>query len=86
MTPPLTGTNDWTRVETTFDSLDHHEISVNCLFGGWGHSRGTAWYENVRVEKIGHNEPAGMPIVRTVAGHYARGGPVETVAGTADGC
>ncbi len=81
VTSPLTGTHDWTRVETTFDSGDHQQISVNCLFGGWGHARGTAWYEDVRVERVGHNEPAGMPIARTVAGHYARGGPVDSVAG-----
>ncbi len=79
VTPALTGTNDWKRVEILFDSGDHRELSVNCLLGGWGHSQGSAAYEDVRVEKVGRDEAGGLAVARIVAGHFARGAPTESV-------
>lgn len=79
VTPALTGTNDWKRVEITFNSGDHRELSINCLLGGWGHSQGTAWYDDVRVEKVGADEAGGLAVARIVAGHYGRGAPVDSV-------
>jgi hypothetical protein len=36
VTPAVTGTHDWTRVEVEFDSGDHAQLTLNCLLGGWG--------------------------------------------------
>jgi alpha-L-arabinofuranosidase len=52
-TPAVTGTQDWTRVETVFEVHDQHSIQVNCLLGGWGQSTGKAWFDDVRLERIG---------------------------------
>ena len=50
-TAPLTGTNDWKKVELTFESGKLDRISLNCLFGGWGASTGTAWYDDIKLER-----------------------------------
>jgi putative membrane-bound dehydrogenase-like protein len=47
---PLTGTNDWTEVSTTLNSGDTGELTVNCLFGGFGEATGTAWYDDIYLE------------------------------------
>jgi len=51
-TPPLTGTNDWTLVELEFESADRDAVQVNCLFGGWGLSKGRAWYDDLELELL----------------------------------
>jgi alpha-N-arabinofuranosidase len=57
MQPPLktnavTGTNDWTPVELTFDTNGYDAVQVNCLLGGWGRSTGTAWFDDVKLELL----------------------------------
>lgn len=51
-TEALTGTNDWKYVETTFFVGAQTQIMVNCLFGGWGLAKGTAIYDDIKLEKI----------------------------------
>ncbi len=53
-TPPLTGTNDWVRVEMRFKSGEQKRVQVNCLLGGWGRSRGKSWYDDVKLELVGN--------------------------------
>ena len=55
-TPALTGTHDWTRVELTFDSAGNDAIQINCLLGGWGRSRGTAWFDDITLEQLSARE------------------------------
>jgi hypothetical protein len=74
VTQALSGTNDWTFVETEFRSGAHRELSVNALFGGWGQSRGTAWYDRVRVEPLRPLNPSAA-LVASVAEHAARENP-----------
>ena len=52
-TDAVTGTRDWTRVEKTFRTSTAATVSVNALFGGWGKAKGKAWFDDIRVEKIG---------------------------------
>ena len=52
LTRGLKKKNDWTRVEKVFNSGRHTEESVNLLFGGWGKSRGTAYYDDVALEEM----------------------------------
>lgn len=52
-TKALTGDNDWTRVDTTFQTDEQDSVQVNCLFGGWGLATGKAWYDDVQIERIG---------------------------------
>ena len=48
----LTGTNDWTRVETLLETSDRDTLHINCLFGGWGLATGKAWYDDLQLELI----------------------------------
>ncbi|HEY3394453.1 MAG TPA: alpha-L-arabinofuranosidase C-terminal domain-containing protein [Lacipirellulaceae bacterium] len=51
-TPPLTGTNDWTRVELLVRPGDAREIQVNGTFGAWGLATGRAWFDDITLERI----------------------------------
>jgi alpha-N-arabinofuranosidase len=51
-TEAVTGTRDWTRVTLEFDTEGRDAVQINCLLGGWGRSRGTAWYDDVTLEML----------------------------------
>ena len=55
-TTAVTGTEDWTRVDLEFDTDANDAIQVNCLLGGWGKSRGTAWYDDIGLELLSARE------------------------------
>ena len=55
-TAALTGTRDWTEVSLEFDSGGTDAVQINCLFGGWGNSRGTAWFDDIRMERLSARE------------------------------
>jgi len=57
-TQAVTGTHEWTRMELTFDSEGNDAVQVNCLFGGWGKSRGTAWFDDIQIEQLSARELA----------------------------
>ncbi|MCC7011473.1 MAG: ThuA domain-containing protein [Planctomycetes bacterium] len=81
-TAPVSGSSDWTRVEVRFDADGRDEVTINCLFGGWGWARGTAWFDDVRLELV---DNPGLPgavgkIVSRVTRHYARQGGSHDVA------
>jgi alpha-N-arabinofuranosidase len=65
-TQVITGTQDWTRVECEFETVNT-SVDVNCLFGGWGQSTGTAWYDDVRLEKIASVTPTSKTVEAKVA-------------------
>lgn len=50
LTESVTGTQDWTYVETTVDSGGNEQLQINALLGGWGTATGTAYYDDVRFE------------------------------------
>ena len=55
------GTKDWSKVETVFNSLDRDELTINCLFGGWGKSTGTAWWDDVSLHEVEYEMVADEP-------------------------
>ena len=84
-TPAVTGTADWTRVETEFNTGNHRRIGINCLYGGWGQSKGAAWYDDVKLMEAGG--AAVLPgrlggIVTRITRHYASRAPVDSVVST----
>ena len=83
-TKALTGDNDWTKVELTFNSGQMREVTINCLFGGWGRATGTAWYDDIELAPAGGSELAGElgRVVRIVTSHYAQRGPTDTIVPT----
>jgi len=80
----LVGDNDWTRVELDFNSGDMTQVTVNCLFGGWGHARGVAWFDDVALV------PGGVPglsgpvgrVVQLVTASYAQRAPADSIVAT----
>src|SRR5512138_60099 len=62
-TPPVTGTQDWTRVEVEFEAGANDAIEVTCLFGGWGPATGKAWFDDVELVRLSGRE-LGRPVVR----------------------
>src|SRR6185369_996205 len=83
-TKPLVGNNDWTKVQLTFNSGELKELTVNCLFGGWGRATGTAYFDDVELKPAA---TAGLPgevgrVVRIVTGHYAQRGPTDSIVQT----
>ena len=45
-------TSGWVKVETEFKNEQDREVTVNCLYGGWGQSSGTAWWDDVSLVEI----------------------------------
>lgn len=83
-TKPLLGDNDWTQVRLDFNSGDQSQLTVNCLFGGWGRAMGTAWFDDVELTAAPGSELPGDVgrVVRLVTTHYASRGPVESIVAT----
>ena len=48
----IKGTQDWTQIKLRFNSGSSKSVSINCLFGGWGTSSGTAWWDDVSLRKV----------------------------------
>ncbi len=46
-----TTNGEWKKLEVTFNSRDQARFSVNTLFGGWGKSIGTAWWDDVSLQQ-----------------------------------
>ncbi len=80
-TEAVTGTQDWTRVEVIFNSAGNRRLTVNCLFGGWGRSVGTAWYDDLELVWLGSTTGSGVTdeVLRVVTQHYAQRGPTDSV-------
>lgn len=48
----IKGTSDWKMLQFTFESRDKTEVYINCLYGGWGQSTGTAWFDDIEVIEL----------------------------------
>jgi alpha-N-arabinofuranosidase len=64
-TAAVTGTRDWTEVQIEFDTGANDSVQINCLFGGWGRARGTAWYDDIALELLSARALAPSVIVDT---------------------
>ena len=49
--PHIETTQDWKRIDVTFNSLEFSE--VNLYLGVWGGKRGKIWWDDVRIEPAG---------------------------------
>ncbi len=86
-TKPVTADSDWTMVAMTFNTGQMTEVTVNCLLGGWGFARGTAWFDDIELKQA---ESPALPgelgrVVRVVTTHYAQRGPIDTIVPTLAG-
>jgi putative heme-binding domain-containing protein len=83
-TKALLGDNDWTQVQLDFNSGEMRQITINCLFGGWGRTTGTAWFDDIELVPAAGSDLGGEigRIVRLVTTHYAQRAPVESIIPT----
>lgn len=51
-TKGLKGNNEWTEVTKDFSTESRSRVSINALFGGWGQSTGTAWYDDIKLQEL----------------------------------
>lgn len=57
-TKAVSGNSDWTEVSLIFNSGGRRQVSINCLFGGWGWAKGEAWYDDIALQKISYGAAA----------------------------
>ena len=81
VTDAVTGTKDWTEVSAEFNSGKETRVLVNCLFGGFGGSTGTAYWDDVYLHEIAAND-AGSMILPVVARFAASASPADRKAVT----
>lgn len=48
----VSGTSDWTDVSIKFNSGNRKKLTLNALFGGWGHSTGEAWFTKATLHEL----------------------------------
>jgi cytochrome c553 len=63
-TDPVAGAKDWTYIEHIVKNDNRTSFSINCLFGGWGKSTGTAWYDDLSLVQM--NPSPTDPIRRVI--------------------
>tara|TARA_Y100001968_G_C19442240_1_gene763210 strand:+ start:480 stop:3932 length:3453 start_codon:yes stop_codon:yes gene_type:complete len=51
-TEAVKGDSDWKKIVLNFENNKSGTFTVNCLFGGWGKARGTAWYDNISLNEL----------------------------------
>jgi putative membrane-bound dehydrogenase-like protein len=83
-TKTVSGDGDWTQVELAFNSGQMTDLTINCLFGGWGQATGTAYFDDVELVPAPGSELGGEVgrVVRLVTGHYAGRAPSDSIVAT----
>jgi len=69
VTEAISGTTDWTELSTEFSTGNQTRILVHCLFGGYGGSTGTAYFDDLYLYEIGSGDVTGS--IQAVASHFA---------------
>jgi alpha-N-arabinofuranosidase len=69
-TEALTGTQDWTHVAVEFETGATESVTINCLLGGWGQASGTAWFDDLSLERVGD-----QPLSPSIAIDVSKTGP-----------
>ena len=84
-TTSLKGSADWRRVTGMVRSGNRREMTINCLFGGWGRSTGTAYFDDVELIELGPEQgsgPGSEGILAVVINHAkVAGGEVKVETG-----
>ena len=68
-TGAIGGTKDWTRVTSRFKSGSHSKLLLNCLYGGWGRSTGTVWFDDISVVMV-QPEPVKLSMSKAETGDF----------------
>lgn len=73
---PLKGNQEWTQVALPFNSGPQREISINLLYGGWGHATGSAWWDDLSLTKTKGGSKEAVQI-QQVASAFSRSATPE---------
>jgi putative membrane-bound dehydrogenase-like protein len=94
---PLKGDNDWTQLTSEFATGSLNTVTINMLFGGWGRSRGEAWWDDVQLIELGPGGPVSLSaassgddngagklaqVFKIVTRHYADRAPGDSIVHT----
>jgi len=71
-TDGIGGDTDWTELSVEFTTSNQRRILVHCLFGGYGGSTGTAYFDDVYLYEIGGGDATGA--IQAVASHFGNRG------------
>ena len=68
-TKALKNNTDWQKVEVVFDNTQAGPLTVNCLFGGWGQAKGTAWFDDLSLREMKpiHKKPTAQKQIEGLA-------------------
>ncbi len=58
-TKGISGTQDWTEVNTEFNSGNQTSVLVHCLFGAYGGAEGTAYYDDLYLNELAVGDVSG---------------------------
>ncbi|MGI8784926.1 MAG: PVC-type heme-binding CxxCH protein [Acidobacteriota bacterium] len=79
-TPAVTGTSEWKKVETTFNTGAQNRVRIHCVFTASGAVKGTAWYDELELHELGNPLKTRVGrVIEIVAADYATRAP-DTVA------
>jgi hypothetical protein len=53
----INGTQTWKQLTFSFESGNKTEVQINCLYGGWGLSTGTAWFDDLELIPLNIGKP-----------------------------
>jgi uncharacterized protein len=72
----ISGNNDWKELTAEFESGNESRILIHCLFGGYGGSTGTAWWDDAYLQEISAGD--GSSQLLPLASHFgAKGSPAD---------
>jgi len=72
-TDPVSANSGWTEISTDFSPENDGRYTVNALFGGWGQSRGTAWFDSVSLTELVPDPDASSTPPQLAPGDPGRG-------------
>jgi len=85
-TKSLSGINDWTPVSFEFVTPDDGRCQINCTIGSFGKATGSAWFDELKLERLQNSgfslESESLEVALTVASGPAREA-LESVLATA---
>jgi putative membrane-bound dehydrogenase-like protein len=81
-TQAISGTKDWTELSAEFNSGAVGSVLIHCLFGAYGGSTGTAYWDDVYLEEVGSGGISSLLL--PVAGHVSFTGSAAEIKALTD--
>ena len=80
ITGDVKGSSDWKYLEVIFSLKKAQRVGFNCLFGGWGGAKGTAWFDDVKLERMeGNSTTDKWQFLSSIATNYLKRNPSDVI-------